>query len=65
MGVIGEGIGGCCCHEAQRGEAGFVIQEEVVAAIVVRASSDAAEALESGAKMRRLVDVVNGWCLSD
>jgi hypothetical protein len=53
MGVIGEGIGGCCCHEAQHGEkAGFVIREEVIAAIVVRASSDAAEALEGGAGMR-------------
>ncbi len=44
---------------------GFVIQEEVIAATVVRASSDAAEALEGGAGMRRLVDVINCWCLRD
>ncbi len=46
-------------------KASFVIREEVIAAIIVRASSDAAEALEGGARMRRLVDVVNGWCLRD
>ncbi len=28
-------------------------------------SSDAAEALEGGAGMRRLVDIVNCWCLRD
>ncbi len=44
---------------------GFIIREEVITAIVVRASSDAAEALEGGAEMRRLVDVVNCWCLRD
>ncbi len=46
-------------------KAGFIIQEKVIAAIVVRASSDAAEALEGGAGMRRLVNVINGWCLRD
>ncbi len=40
-------------------KAGFVIQKEVITAIVVRVSSDAAEALEGGAGMRRLVDVIN------
>ena len=43
-------------------ESGFVIGEEVVTAIVVRASIDTAEALEGGAGMRRLVDVVNCGC---
>ncbi len=46
-------------------KASFVIREEVIATIVVRASSDAAEALEGGAGMRRLVNVVNCWCLRD
>ncbi len=46
-------------------KAGFIIREEAVAAIVVRASSDAAEALEGEAGMRRLVDIINCWCLGD
>jgi hypothetical protein len=46
-------------------KAGFVIGEEVIAAIVVRASLDTAEALEGGAKMRRLVGVVNCGCRRD
>ena len=38
-------------------ESGFVIGEEDIAAIVIRAGSDTAEALEGGAGMRRLADV--------
>ncbi len=46
-------------------KAGFVSGEEVIAAIVVRASLDTVEALEGGAGMRRLVDVVNCGCRRD
>jgi hypothetical protein len=46
-------------------KADFVIGEEVIAAIVVRASLDTAEALEGGAEMRRLVDVINCGCRRD
>jgi hypothetical protein len=46
-------------------KAGFVIGEEVIAAIVVRASLDTAEALEGGAGMRRLVNVINCGCQRD
>ncbi len=46
-------------------KAGFVIGEEVITAIVVRASLDMAEVLEGGAGMRRLVDVINCGCRRD
>jgi hypothetical protein len=46
-------------------KADFVLGEEVIAAIVLRASLDTAEALEGGARMRRLVDVVNCGCWRD
>ncbi len=46
-------------------KAGFDIGEEVIAAIVVRASLDMAEALVGGAGMRRLVDVINCGCRRD
>ncbi len=46
-------------------KAGFVIGEEVIAAIVLRASLDTAEALEGGVGMRRLVDVINCGCRRD
>jgi hypothetical protein len=45
--------------------ASFVIGEEVIVAIVVRVSLDMAEALESGAGMRRLVEVINCGCRGD
>jgi hypothetical protein len=46
-------------------KAGSIIQEDVSAAIVVGACSDATEALECGAGMRRLVNIVDCWCLRD
>jgi hypothetical protein len=38
---------------------GFVIREEIIASIVVWASSNAAEAWKDRATMRRLVNIVN------
>ena len=46
-------------------ESRFIIGEEIIATIVVRASVDTAETLEGVAGMRRLVDVVNCGCQGD